>query len=282
MTEPAIEPNPESAEPVQGIAVDRPGRPLPRRPHAGGASGATCAGGVESITFFTDEELAAAGVDPAPARRPAATSGPRALLDGRRAVRRRASSASRRARPSAWTRSTGSSWSAPGRPWRTPATTPSASAGRVGVFAGSGASSYLLHNLLPHRGAAGDGSAGCRSMLLNDRDFLPTRVSYKLNLQAAPAWWCRPPARPRWWRSTWPARACSRASATWRWPAASRSACRSAPATSTRRGASARRTATAAPSTPRPAGVGRGQRRAASWCSSAWPTRWPTATTSTP
>ena len=39
------------------------------------------------------------------------------------------------------------------------------------------------------------------------------------------------------------------ASATWRWPAASPSACRSAPATSTRRAASSRRTATAAPST---------------------------------
>ena len=59
-----------------------------------------------------------------------------------------------------------------------------------------------------------------RCCSLNDRDFLATRVSYKLEPAGAERA-CRPPARPRWWRSTWPARACSPASATWRSPAAS-------------------------------------------------------------
>ena len=36
-----------------------------------------------------------------------------------------------------------------------------------------------------------------------------------------PAWRSTPRARRRWWRCTWPARACATASATARWPAAS-------------------------------------------------------------
>ena len=49
--------------------------------------------GVESIAFFTDEELRAAGRRPGAAAPTRATSRPRGVLDGRRAVRRRASSA---------------------------------------------------------------------------------------------------------------------------------------------------------------------------------------------
>ena len=62
-------------------------------------------------------------------------------------------------------------------------------------------------------------------MLGNDKDFLPP---------ASPTSWTRGPSltvqtacSTRWSRSTWPARACSPASATWRWPAACRSRCRS-------------------------------------------------------
>ena len=40
------------------------------------------------------------------------------------------------------------------------------------------------------------------------------------------AWRSTPRARRRWWRCTWPARACAGASATWRWPAASTSSSR--------------------------------------------------------
>ncbi|MFN8517202.1 MAG: beta-ketoacyl synthase N-terminal-like domain-containing protein, partial [Chloroflexia bacterium] len=58
---------------------------------------------------------------------------------------------------------------------------PARYAGRIGVYAGAGMSRYLLDNLLPHRdivAAMGD----FQLMLSNDKDFLPTRVSYKLNL----------------------------------------------------------------------------------------------------
>ncbi|HEY2737391.1 MAG TPA: MupA/Atu3671 family FMN-dependent luciferase-like monooxygenase, partial [Thermoanaerobaculia bacterium] len=53
--------------------------------------------------------------------------------------------------------------------------------GRVGVFAGSGPSSYLIFNLLSHPEMA-EVSGGLQLLLLNDRDFLATRTSYALGL----------------------------------------------------------------------------------------------------
>ncbi|HKH46546.1 MAG TPA: condensation domain-containing protein [Thermoanaerobaculia bacterium] len=53
--------------------------------------------------------------------------------------------------------------------------------GRVGVYAGSGASAYLISNLLPHRELA-EKAGVLQLLLLNDRDFLATRTSYKLGL----------------------------------------------------------------------------------------------------
>jgi acyl transferase domain-containing protein len=58
---------------------------------------------------------------------------------------------------------------------------PGTAAGPVGVYAGTGASGYLLHNLLPY--AALLGRAGFDVMAGNDKDFLATRVSYKLDLR---------------------------------------------------------------------------------------------------
>jgi amino acid adenylation domain-containing protein/non-ribosomal peptide synthase protein (TIGR01720 family) len=54
--------------------------------------------------------------------------------------------------------------------------------GRIGVYAGSGMNTYLLYNLYSNpelMRAVGDYQA----MIGNDKDFLPTRVSYKLNLK---------------------------------------------------------------------------------------------------
>jgi amino acid adenylation domain-containing protein/non-ribosomal peptide synthase protein (TIGR01720 family) len=54
--------------------------------------------------------------------------------------------------------------------------------GRIGVYAGAGMNTYLLYNLYSNREvirAVGDFQA----MIGNDKDFLPTRVSYKLNLR---------------------------------------------------------------------------------------------------
>jgi phthiocerol/phenolphthiocerol synthesis type-I polyketide synthase E len=49
----------------------------------------------------------------------------------------------------------------------------------IGVFAGASLSSYLLWNLLP---AGALDTAGTQAVLGNDKDFLTTRVSYKLGL----------------------------------------------------------------------------------------------------
>src|SRR5438046_3102795 len=54
--------------------------------------------------------------------------------------------------------------------------------GLIGVYAGSSMSSYFLNNLHTNRGtieSLGEYQAG----IANDRDFLPTRVSYKLDLK---------------------------------------------------------------------------------------------------
>ncbi|MBV9790645.1 MAG: amino acid adenylation domain-containing protein [Chloroflexi bacterium] len=54
--------------------------------------------------------------------------------------------------------------------------------GSIGLFASTQMSSYLLNNLMPHRALVE--SMGALTMrIANDRDFLPTRVSYKLNLR---------------------------------------------------------------------------------------------------
>jgi acyl transferase domain-containing protein len=60
--------------------------------------------------------------------------------------------------------------------------------GLIGVYAGLAMNTYLLHNLCADRAFAADFSAnyqvgGYPTMLGNDKDFMPTRVSYKLNLR---------------------------------------------------------------------------------------------------
>nr|AFU82614.1 mixed NRPS PKS [Streptomyces sp. K01-0509] len=61
--------------------------------------------------------------------------------------------------------------------------------GPVGVFAGSGMSTYLVNNLNPHFGIPDSGPLIEADMLQfqlklgNDRNYLPTRVSYKLDLR---------------------------------------------------------------------------------------------------
>ncbi|HEX2081288.1 MAG TPA: amino acid adenylation domain-containing protein, partial [Longimicrobium sp.] len=51
----------------------------------------------------------------------------------------------------------------------------------VGVYAGMGTPGYLMFNLLPYRELTA-GGAGFDLVVSNDKDFLPTRVSYKLGL----------------------------------------------------------------------------------------------------
>jgi len=60
--------------------------------------------------------------------------------------------------------------------------------GLIGVYAGLAMNTYFLHNLCVDRAFAADFSAnyqvgGYQTMLGNDKDFMPTRVSFKLNLR---------------------------------------------------------------------------------------------------
>lgn len=51
---------------------------------------------------------------------------------------------------------------------------------KVGVYAGQGLTSYLLHNVLPHRPGA---RLSTSDLISNDKDFLATHVAHKLNLR---------------------------------------------------------------------------------------------------
>ncbi|MCC6756137.1 MAG: hypothetical protein IT199_07185, partial [Solirubrobacterales bacterium] len=54
--------------------------------------------------------------------------------------------------------------------------------GQIGVYGGAGMSSYLLYNLAPNREALAAAS-DIQLLLGNNKDFVPSRVSYKLNLR---------------------------------------------------------------------------------------------------
>lgn len=65
---------------------------------------------------------------------------------------------------------------------------PESYSGLIGVYAGLAMNTYFLHNLCVDRAFAADFSANYQvgnyqTMLGNDKDFMPTRVSYKLNLR---------------------------------------------------------------------------------------------------
>ncbi len=56
--------------------------------------------------------------------------------------------------------------------------------GLIGVYGGASLNTYLLYNVGAGRELAGNYQVGLyQAMLGNDKDFLPTRVSYKLNLR---------------------------------------------------------------------------------------------------
>jgi acyl transferase domain-containing protein/thioesterase domain-containing protein len=55
-------------------------------------------------------------------------------------------------------------------------------AGRIGVYAGSGMNTYLIHNLLTNAELVADAGLFLLKQTGNDKDVLATRVSYQLNL----------------------------------------------------------------------------------------------------
>ncbi|HYG61471.1 MAG TPA: type I polyketide synthase, partial [Thermoanaerobaculia bacterium] len=137
-------------------------------------------GGVESITFFTDEELLAAGVDPELLRHESYVKAAGALLDtdlfdpsffGFTPREAEIMDPQHRLLLEC-------TWEALEDAGYDPERYP----GRASVFAGSGAGSYLVFNLLPNPEVM-EKVGTLQAILLNDRDFLATRLSYKLNLR---------------------------------------------------------------------------------------------------
>jgi len=138
-----------------------------------------CAG-VESIRSFTAEELRAAGVPAALLARPDYVR-VNAVLEG--ADRFDAAFFGYAPREAelldpqqrlflecAWSALEHAGWN--------PLTLP----GATGVFAGSGLNTYLLRQIAPNT-AAVESAGGFSVMIANDKDFLPTRVAYKLDLR---------------------------------------------------------------------------------------------------
>ena len=203
-----------------------------------------CAG-VEPILFFTDDELLAAGVDPQLLADPptcaraacstASTCSTPAFFGYRRARRELMDPQQRLFLECAWEALEDAGYD--------PARYPAA----IGVFAGVGDEHLHLERLRrPGAGARGRRLSGLARQrqglpadprLLQARPRGPERHRADRLLDLAGG---RPPGLPE---------PCSPASATWRWPAASRSLPAASAATSTRRAASSRPTATAAPST---------------------------------
>jgi acyl transferase domain-containing protein len=82
----------------------------------------------------------------------------------------------------------------------------------TGVFVGVCGSDYTWLQIAIRRASTPTVSGGAQH--LRRAPLLPVRSEGLEHRET-------PPARRRWWRCTSPARACARASAAWRWPAAS-------------------------------------------------------------
>ncbi|HEX8183843.1 MAG TPA: amino acid adenylation domain-containing protein, partial [Blastocatellia bacterium] len=138
------------------------------------------AGGVESITFFSDAALEAAGVPPESLRQPnyvKATS----MLDGVELFdaaffgfnHREAELLDPQHRlflECSWEAIESSGYD------------PDKYKGRIGVFAGSGLNSYGLLNLFSNPEVI-ESVGNLQALVASDKDYLSTRVSYKLNLR---------------------------------------------------------------------------------------------------
>src|SRR5829696_1920652 len=136
--------------------------------------------GVESITVFSEEELAAAGVSPELLRRPEYVRA-KGMLEGADRFDAEFFGFSPREAElmdpqqrlfleCAWQACEDAGYD------------PHAYAGRIGVYGGSGFNSYLMANILPRPDIVA-AAGGLQLRLFGDKDFLTTHVSYKLNLR---------------------------------------------------------------------------------------------------
>ncbi len=146
--------------------------------------------GVESITFFTDAELIDSGIDPAALRHPdyvkanpslsTAEYFDAAFFDYGAREAELMDPQQRLLLECAWECMEAAGYN----PHNTP--------GKVGVYAGASMNTYLLNNIYPNRYrldpndnlqvATLDSMGGFQLMVANDKDYLTTRISYKLNL----------------------------------------------------------------------------------------------------
>lgn len=136
--------------------------------------------GAETVSFFTDRELEAAGVDPALLKNPHYVKA-RGIVEGIELfdasffglTPREAETIDPQHRlflECAWQALEHAGYD------------PDRYEGLIGVYGGVGLNKYLLNNLYPNR--AFMESAGLfQAMLGNDKDFAATRVSYKMNLK---------------------------------------------------------------------------------------------------
>jgi Beta-ketoacyl synthase, N-terminal domain len=136
--------------------------------------------GVESISFFTDQEVAACGVNPAEFKDPCYVKAGGVLdeVESFDAIffgfyPREAEIMDPQHRvflESAWEAMENAGYDSESYP------------GLIGVYAGTGANTYLMFNLLANREVV-ESVHAYHLIGGNDKDFLPTRVSYKLNLK---------------------------------------------------------------------------------------------------
>lgn len=138
-----------------------------------------CAG-VESISSFSDQDLLDAGIDPALLQHPHFVKAA-PVLDGIEdfdatffgITPREAEITDPQQRlflECAW------------EALETAGYDPDTYAGAIGIYAGVGMNTYLLNNLYPNRQISG--TVGLEQLIIsNDKDFLTTRVAYKLNLR---------------------------------------------------------------------------------------------------
>ncbi len=136
--------------------------------------------GIESITRFSDEELAAAGVpaetiaDPAYVKAAGVIDGPDLFdADFFGFTPREAELMDPQQRiflECAWQACEDAGY------------VPQSFPGRIGVYGGAAAGTYFIHNVLTNPDVVA-AAGGMQVKLLNDKDFLTTHVSYKLNLR---------------------------------------------------------------------------------------------------
>lgn len=158
---------------VIGMACRFPGAPDPA------AFWRNLRDGVESITFFTDEELLEAGIDAGLLSDPRYVKANSIVPDADRFDAEFFSFSPRDAEildpqhrlllECSWESLESAGYD------------PLTYAGHVGVFAGCGANSYILNNLYPNKDLLGTVD-NFQLLLANDKDYLSTRISYKLNL----------------------------------------------------------------------------------------------------